>query len=208
MEHDQKSVELGRAYHISNVEISALINLGLDHFLLGQHERALSYLATTLDRVQREAFGAHRWRWTIRLLVGLAGVHYAKGAYEEALRYVEEGLKEAQATSSQKYVAKGWALRGKIVAKLGDSDAAGAELLRAHTLAEQLHSPALFYRTAYDLGQWYETVGQEQESAVLYAKAKAAVEHMATAIEDEGLRAIFLKSAPVQAIYDCAVRVC
>jgi len=41
-----------------------------------------------------------------------------------------------------------------------------------------------------------------------FAKAKAAVEHMATVIEDEDLRAIFRKSAPVQAIYDCAVRVC
>jgi tetratricopeptide (TPR) repeat protein len=208
VEYDQESKEVGRMFSIPNVEISALINLGLDYFLLGQYERALSYLQPTLDRVQHEAFGAHRWRWKIRLFIGLAEVHYAAGAYEQALRYVEDGLKEAQATSSQKYIAKGWALRGKIVAKLGDSDAAGAELQRAHTLAEQLHSPALFYRTAYDLGQWYETMGQEQESAVLYAKAKAAVEHMATAIEDEGLRAIFHKSAPVQAIYDCAVRVC
>jgi class 3 adenylate cyclase/tetratricopeptide (TPR) repeat protein len=205
MEYDQESAELGRTYRISNVEISALINLGLDHFLLGQHERALSYLEPTLDRVQREAFGAHRWRWKIRLLIGLAEIHYATAGYEQALRYVEDGLKEAQATSSQKYIAKGWALRGKIMAKLGDSDAAGAELQRAHTLAEQLHSPAIFYRTAYDLGQWYETAGQEQESAVLYARAKAAVEQMATAIEDEGLCAIFRKSAPVQAIYDCAV---
>ncbi len=208
VEYDKESKEVGRMFSISNVEISALINLGLDYFLLGQYERALSYLQPTLDRVQHEAFGAHRWRWKIRLFIGLAEVHYAAGAYEQALRYVEDGLKEAQATSSQKYIAKGWALRGKIVAKLGDSDAAGAELQRAHTLAEQLHSPALFYRTAYDLGQWYETMGQEQESAVLYAKAKAAVEHMATAIEDDGLRAIFHKSAPVQAIYDCAVRVC
>lgn len=131
---------------------------------------------------------------------GLADVHYATGAYSRALRHVEEGLKEARATSSQKYVAKGLALRGKIVEKLGDSDAAGAELQRAHTLAEQLHSPALIYRIAYDLGQWYETAGQEQESAVLYGKAKTAAEHMATAIEDEALRAIFLKSESVQAI--------
>jgi predicted ATPase/class 3 adenylate cyclase len=207
MEYDQESAELGRAYRISNVEISALINLGRDHFLLGQHERALSYLEPTLDRVQREAFGAHRWRWTIRLLVGLAEVHDARGAYEEALRYVEEGLKEAQATSSQKYVAKGWALRGKILAQMGDRETAGAELQRAHTLAEQLICPALSYPIAFDLGRWHETAGQEQEAATLYGTAKAAIERMATTIEDEALGAIFLQSAPVQAIYDCAVRV-
>jgi tetratricopeptide (TPR) repeat protein len=193
-------------FSISNVEISALINLGIDHLLLGQHERALSYLQPTLDRVQHEAFGAHRWRWRIRLLIGLAEVHYAQGMYEQALRYVEDGLKEAQTTSSQKYIAKGWALRGKILEMLGNSSAAGAELQRAYKLAEQLGCSALSYPISFDLGRWYEKAGQEQNSAVLYAKAKAAVEHMATAIEDEDLRSIFRKSQPVQAIYDCAGR--
>ncbi|MFQ5916539.1 MAG: tetratricopeptide repeat protein, partial [Candidatus Binatia bacterium] len=206
MEYDQESAKLGRAHRISNVEISALINLGLDHFLLGQHERALSYLGPTLDRVQREAFGAHRWRWQIRLLVGLAEVHYATGAYEKASRCVEAGLKEAQATSSQKYVAKGWALRGKILAQLGDREAAGAELQRANTLAEQLGCPALLYPIAFDLGRWYEIAGQEQEAVALQGTAKAAIERMVTAIEDEALRAIFLNTAQIQTIYGGANR--
>ena len=74
------------------------------------------------------------------------------------------------------------------------------------TIAYRPLDAMLSYPIAFELGRWYETVGQEQESAVLYAKAKAAVEHMATAIEDEGLRAIFRKSPPVRAIYDCTVR--
>jgi len=41
---------------------------------------------------------------------------------------------------------------------------------------------------------------------MLYGKAKAAAEHIATTIEDEALIAIFLQSAPVQGIYDCASR--
>jgi tetratricopeptide (TPR) repeat protein len=206
MEYDQESAKLGRAHRIPLVEISALINLGLDHFMLGQHERALSYLGPTLDRVQREAFGSHRWRWQIRLLVGLADVHYAAGAYEKALRCVEAGLKEAQATSSQKYVAKGWALRGKILAQLGDREAAGAELQRAKTLAEQLGCPAILYPIAFELGRWYEIAGQEQEAVALQGTAKAAIERMVTAVEDEALRAIFLNTAQIQTIYGGANR--
>jgi predicted ATPase/class 3 adenylate cyclase len=206
LEYDHESVELGRKYQVSNVEISALINLGLDYLALGEHERASSYLKTTLDRVQREAFGAHRWRWKVRLFIGLADLAYTTGAYEEALRYVEEGLKEAHATSSQKYVAKGHGLRGKIVAKSGDSDSAGVELQRAITLAERLHSPALIYPLAYDLGQWYESGGKEQEAAELYGKAKATIERMATAVEDETLSSVFLKSTLVQAIHERAAR--
>jgi tetratricopeptide (TPR) repeat protein len=206
LELDFESMEIGRMHRIDNVEISALINLGFDHFALGQHERALSYLEPTLERVEREAFGSHRWRWKAKLPIGLAELSYVAGAYEQALRQVDEGIKVAQESSSQKYVVKGQALRGKIVTKLGDSDAAGTELQRAFTLADQLHSPTLVYPAAYDLGQWYETTGQEREAAVLYGKAKAAAEHIATTIEDEDLCAIFLKSAPVQAIYDCAAR--
>ena len=98
-------------------------------------------------------------------------------------------------------------MRGKIVAKLGNSDAARTDLQRAINLAEQLRNPTLVYPAAYDLAQWHETTGQEQEVAVLYGKAKAAVEHIATTIEDEALCAIFLQSALVQAIYACAIRV-
>src|SRR4030095_1786727 len=66
VEYDQESTELGRASRISNVEVSALINVGLDYLALGQYARAKSYLVSTLERVTREAFGAHRWRWTIQ----------------------------------------------------------------------------------------------------------------------------------------------
>jgi tetratricopeptide (TPR) repeat protein len=206
IEYDQESEEVGRRFSIPNVEISALINLGIDHFLLGQRERALSYLQPTLDRVQQEAFGAHRWRWKIRLLIGLADVYYASGAYEQALRYLEDGLREAQATSSQKYIAKGWALRGKISAKLGGIESAGAELQRAFTLAEKLAIPTNLYQVAYDLGQWYETTGQEENAAMLYGKAKAAVEQIAATLKDETLRSIFHQSAPVRKIYECSSR--
>jgi class 3 adenylate cyclase/tetratricopeptide (TPR) repeat protein len=206
IDYDYESMELGRSHRISNVEISALINLGLDHIALGQYERARCYLEPTLDRMQSEAFGGHRWRWKVRLFIGLAELFYTTGAYEQALHYVEEGLKEARTTSAQKYVAKGWALRGKILGRLGHGSAAGGELQQAFTLAEQLGNPMLSYPIAYDLGQWCESAGREQQAAMLYSKAKAAIEHAATAVEDQALRSIFLHSAPVQAIRERLAR--
>jgi tetratricopeptide (TPR) repeat protein len=119
VELDHESMELGRVSIISNVEISALINLGFDYLALGQYEPALAALKPTLERVQHEAFGVHKWRWQMRLLIGLAEVHYAMGAHEHTLRAVEDGLQQAQATGSQKYVANAWALQGKILIALG-----------------------------------------------------------------------------------------
>jgi tetratricopeptide (TPR) repeat protein len=205
-ELDHESIDLGRTHGIAIVEISALVNLGLDYLALGQHERALSYLEPTLDRVVREASGAHRWRWQIRLLIGLAELSYTTGAYEQSLCYVEAGIKEAQATSSQKYLALGWALRGKIASKLGDAETAGTELQRAFALAEQLQSPSLIYPIAYDLGYWYESTGQGRQAAVLYGRAKATAERMATAVEDDTLRSTFQQSVLVQTINACVAR--
>jgi tetratricopeptide (TPR) repeat protein len=205
-ECDHESTDLGRTHGIANVEVSALINLGWDYLALGQPTRAWSYLAPTLDRVVREAFGSHNWRWQMRILMGLAELSYTTADYNQALRYVDEGLQEAQRTSSQKYVAMGWVLRGKIITKLGDTDTAGVELQRAFSLAEQLQSPSLLYPIAYDLGHWYESTGKEREAAALYGKAKATIAQMATAVEDEALRSTFLQSALVQEIYERAAR--
>jgi tetratricopeptide (TPR) repeat protein len=198
--YDRESMELGRTHRIANVEISALINIGYDYLALGQLDRARSYFELTLERVQREAFGAHRWRWQMRLLMGLGELCYTAGDYEKALKYVDAGLQEAQATSSQKYVAKGWGMRGSILVRLGDVEAAGRELQRACTLADQLRSPTLAYPLACELGQWYEAVGQEREAATQYRKAQAAITGMASGLEDQALRTTFLQSARVRAI--------
>lgn len=100
-------MELGRANQIPNVEISALINLGYDYLALGQYDQASAYFVPTLERVEPDAFGLHRWRWKIRLLMGLAEHATLTDAYTQALQYVNAGLAEAQATSSKKYIAKG-----------------------------------------------------------------------------------------------------
>lgn len=200
LELDQESMELGRTYRISNVEISALINLGLNYSAQNQHERELLYVESTLERIKHEAFGAHRWRWMVRTLIGLAELHYRAGMYEEALRFVEEGIPEAQATTSQKYMTKGWGLRGKILEQLENTEVTGIELERAFTLAGQLSSPMLSYPLAYDLGKWCEKVRKEREALDLYSKAKALVENIATTVKDQNLQSKFLQLKQVQEI--------
>lgn len=204
--YNQASAQLGHASGIDNVEISALINLGYDYLALNQPEQALAYFEPALERVQLKGFGAHKWRWQMKLFIGLAEHAFDTGASEQALRYVERGLQEALATSSQKYIVKSWALLGKILAQMGKTEAAGAELQRAFSLAEQLRSPPLSYRLAYTLGQWYETTGQEQAAAVLYARAKADVEQIAAAVGDEALAAVFLQSNFAQMILERGAR--
>jgi predicted ATPase len=198
--YNQRSVDMGQASGIDNVEISALVNLGYDYLAIGQLALALDYLDQTLARVEREGFGAHKWQWRMKIYLGLAEHAYQTGNQEQALHYVEAGLDEALAVSSQRYVAKGWALRGKILMQVGKTEAAGTDFQRALSLAEQFHSPSLSYPLAYALGQWHEAIGQKREAAQLYAKAKATTAQMASAVGDETLATIFLHSESVQLI--------
>lgn len=48
-------------------------------------------------------------------------------------------------------------------------------------------------------------IGKQRESAALYSRAKATIEHMVAAVEDQALRSVFLQSPLVQAIYERAV---
>ena len=206
VDYNQRSVELGRASGIDNVEISALINLGYDSLAQGESTRALAYFASTLTRVEREGFGAHKWRWQMKLFFGLAEHALRTGDDGQALHFVKQGLDEALVTSSQKYAAKGLALHGRILMQMGQHEAAGAEFQRAVALAEPLHCPSLSYPLAYALGQWHESRGHMREAAALFAKAKAVVEQMATAVGDDDLAALFLRSESVRMISESWAR--
>jgi len=204
---DQESAELGRPVTIMpHAEISALINLGADYLALGQVKRARSHLGEVLERIEGGEFGAHEYLWKPRLLNTLAETCHALGEHEEALRHVEKSLSIAAAHGIQKRLAEGWALRGRILADLGQTEAAGEDLQRAFALAEKIDSPAVTYPIAFELGQWHEWAGQEHEAAELYGKARATVERMAAAMEDEALCSILLQSAAVQAIDEACAR--
>src|SRR5439155_13688860 len=89
---DREGTELGRRAKNPNVEISSLINLGLDHLHLGESGQALALLEETTERVEKQAFGAHRWRWSMHLGTYLAEVFLA--------RYVPRGRKSTRLNSS------------------------------------------------------------------------------------------------------------
>ena len=198
VEFHERGLERARSAGVFNVEISALIDLGHDYLGLGQIDRALAQLEPTLERVESEGIGSHRWRWTVRLLNTIAEVHFAAGRYDEAARYNELGIDKARATSSRKYLVNAWALRGKLKARHGDTAGAGADFEKASSLAEKLSSPTILYPIAYDFAKWSETHGKEEKARELYEKARNATEAIASSIENKTLHSIFSKSPVVR----------
>jgi tetratricopeptide (TPR) repeat protein len=198
-EYDRDSADLGQHIGNSNVEISALINLGFDYLHLGEPEKALALLENTFSRAEK-GFGSHRWRWTMRLCACIADTLLALEIPDQVLSQVERGFIEARATGSMKYVAKFHALRGEIAFTARQWSKAEADCREALRIARQISYPTLTWQAAHLLAQ--SQTGQNNLEAA-FATIQLAVETIdavTTRIPDPALRETFLAWPRVQAV--------
>jgi predicted ATPase len=190
-EYDRDSADLGQRIGNSNVEISALINLGFDYLHLGEPEKALALLENTFSRAER-GFGAHRWRWAMHLCACIADALLVLGDPDRALTQVERGFIEARATGSMKYVARFHALRGESALAARQWRQAEADCREALRLARQIRYPTLTWQAAHLLAR--SQAGQNNLEAA-FATVQLAVETIdavAARIPEPALRETFL----------------
>ena len=200
VEFHEQGLSLAKSASVFNVEISALVDLGHDYLALGHLDRAMAYLEPTLERVENEGIGSHRWRWTVRLLNMIAEVHFAAGRPEEAVRFNALGLEKARATSSTKYEVAALALRAKLRSVHGEKEAPEKDFGQAMALARKLQSPTILLPIAHDFGRWCESAGDEASAAAIYRETKSAVEAISSSIQNDKLRSVFEASKVVKAV--------
>jgi class 3 adenylate cyclase/tetratricopeptide (TPR) repeat protein len=208
-EYDRDSAELGQRVGNSNVEISALINLGFDYLHLGEPERALALLKTTLSRAE-QGFGAHRWRWIMHLCTCIADTLLALGDPERALTQVERGLSEARATGSMKYVARFHALRGEIALAARQWSQAETDCREALRIARQISYPTLTWQAAHLLARSQAGQNNLETAFASVQFAAETIDAVAARIPDPALRETFLAWPRVQAVraeQDCLSRI-
>jgi tetratricopeptide (TPR) repeat protein len=199
IEYDRDSAELGQRIKNSNVEISALINLGFDYLHLGEPEKARTQLEATLSRAEK-GFGAHRWRWAMHLCACIAETHLGLGDPERALTQVERGFIEARTTGSMKYIARFHALCGEIALAARQWSQAEADCREALRIAQQISYPTLTWQAAHLLAR--SQAGQSNlEAAVATVQlAVETIDAVAARIPDPALRETFLAWPRVQAV--------
>jgi tetratricopeptide (TPR) repeat protein len=201
-EYNREAVDLGRQARNANVEVSSLINLGLDEMSLGDPRRALTLLEETQERVERFAFGAHRWRWSNHLSVYLAEALLLTGEPARALEQAEKALVQARTTRSVKYLAKAHALRGQVALQAGADERAAGDLAEALDLARRIGYPTLTWQAAHLLGRAQASRGRMEEAAGLARLAVDTIETIAARVPDVALRRSFLAWSRVQAVRD------
>jgi tetratricopeptide (TPR) repeat protein len=206
-ELNHESQDIGLRMKNPNVEISALINIAYDHFHVGDRDKALAVLEDSLVRVEKFAFGAHRWRWGMHLATYLAEVLLARGEPDKALVQIEKTLARAGETGSRKYLGKALLLRGRIALAGHDWARGEADLREALDIARRIEYPNLIWPAAHALAGVLASRAEAERGAQpkgdeAHAVATLAADTITAIAErapDPTLRSAFLAWAPVQA---------
>jgi tetratricopeptide (TPR) repeat protein len=191
-EYNREAAEIGRRANNANVEVSSLINLSLDQLNLGDPRRALALMEETQERVEKFAFGAHRWRWSNHLSVYISEALLATGDPTRALQQADKALGQARGTGSLKYQAKALALRGQILLDAGQHDGARRELTEALALARRIGYPTLIWQTAHLLARADGAAGNLDEAVKAARLAVDTLDEIIGRLPDAALRRTFL----------------
>jgi class 3 adenylate cyclase/tetratricopeptide (TPR) repeat protein len=197
LELDREAAELGRHHRIGNVEVSSQLNLGGDLVRLGEPREALTLLTGIVDAVEKGR-GSHRWRWDMRVSVGIAEALLALHRGDEALAWIERAAATALSTRSAKYLGKCHALRGEL-AILGQRwDDAVTELEPALALAHSIEYPTLTWQAAHLLARAQAAAGQLEKAAGTARVAVETIDLVAARAPEPALRRTFNEWARVQ----------
>jgi len=206
LELDREAADIGRRIKNPNVEVSSLINIGLDHLNLGEVDRAIALWEETQVRVDKHAFGAHRWRWSNHLATYLAEGLLARGDFGRAGAQADLAVMQARATGARKYEARALAIRGEIALRAKDWPAAHGDLVAALAIARAIPYPALAWQVARLLAQAAAGADRMDEARAAAADARATIEHLAARAPEPALRQTFLAWVRVQATLEEAER--
>ncbi|HMH48683.1 MAG TPA: adenylate/guanylate cyclase domain-containing protein [Candidatus Acidoferrum sp.] len=205
-ELDRESADIGQRINNPNVEISALINLAYDHLNLDDVTSALELLEDSRVRIEKFAFGAHRWRWSIHLRVYLAEALLAAGRGEEALIPLEEALVQARATGCLKYVGKAHALRAQIAAGAGRWSDAERDAADAVRIGRDIAHPTLMWQAAHALARAQRETGRLDEASATARTIVDTIQSVAIRAPEPSLRDSFMNWSRVQAALETAER--
>jgi hypothetical protein len=110
----------------------------------------------------------------------------------------------AEPTEPLKNVTKGRRLRGQALMAQGKLEPAEEELSAALEIARRAGNPPQLWRTLAVMGELRRGQGDAQGALDSYLEALTAINVVAEALTDTGLRAKFLSSQQVSAIQQAA----
>jgi class 3 adenylate cyclase/tetratricopeptide (TPR) repeat protein len=189
---DREAAELGRRHKIGNVEVSSQINIGADLVRMGEVGQALAMLEGLVGQVEK-GLGAHRWRWDMRVSVGVAEALLAVGRGDEALAWIERAASTARSSGSAKYLGRCHALRGELAILGRRWDDAVTELGQAVAIGRRIEYPTLTWQGAHLLARAQAEARRREDAVVTARLARDTIDSVAARAPDPALGRTFLE---------------
>jgi transcriptional regulator with AAA-type ATPase domain/tetratricopeptide (TPR) repeat protein len=188
-ELNRRSAEIGRRRSDPGTFPNAALNLGEILLARGELGLAREQLEGVL-RYSREPTTSEwmRFRYSIRLFVGLGELELAGGDVARAREHAARGLDLAERTGSRKNLVKAWRLTGEIAARERRWDDAETALRRALGFAETIANPPQVWQTHAAIGRLHALRGEPEAADRARARARAVVERVRAGLGDPALR--------------------
>jgi class 3 adenylate cyclase/tetratricopeptide (TPR) repeat protein len=197
LELDREAAELGRHHKIGNVEVSSILNIGGDLLRQGEPDHALTILEPAVERVEK-GLGSHRWRWDMRVSVGIAEALLALGRGDQALAWIERAASTARSTGSAKYLGKCHALRAELAILGRRWDDAMSELDQAVAIGRRIEYPTLTWQSAHLLARAQAAAGKLDAATSTARVAVETIDLVAARAPEPALRQTFNEWVQVQ----------
>jgi tetratricopeptide (TPR) repeat protein len=123
-----------------------------------------------------------------------------RGDHDGAIEVADHVLAWLRPLEVRPYVANALLLKGTSLAALGRLDEAEAALMEGRAAADGLDFAPMRWRIDLALSRLASNAGDMARAAELREQAKAIVERLAATIDDEALRASFLRLPEVEAV--------
>jgi len=196
--YDQQGRDIARQFHVLEAEANSLINLGIDHTQAGRGAQTVAAFAEVRDIFERDAW--FRWRYNIRLEAATAAYWLRQKDLVQAQTFAQRLLATAQHYEVHKYIAEAHRLMARIAIAVDDNETAEKEFAAALEELREYPVPLLEWRTHADLGRLKSKLGDANAARKSFAQAAEIIKSVAASVNDESLRATFLKSKAVQAV--------
>lgn len=184
------------------VECNAALNIGDNLTALGRLDEAEEHYRW-VEAIYRAPSPEQRfmlWRYSQHMLHSYGELRRLRGELDEALSYADECLELARRTDSPKNVVKARRLRAQVLAARGQIDEAAGEFREGIAIGRDIGNAGQLWRTYEAYGDMLRGAGQDDEAREQYDHALQVIDHIASGLTDEQLKATFVGAEPVRAM--------
>jgi Protein kinase domain/AAA ATPase domain len=193
---DSQSVQQGREFGSVEAEANGQINLGNDYLVLGEPARAFEHLQEARHLYDQDVW--YRWRYNLRLQAELASYWITQGDLKAAAAHATTSLQGAEATLSRKYIAWAHKLLGDVAALEERMEDGQRHYATALGILQRHPCPTIEWKILKAAAELAQCQKNDSAGADFLGRARAVVQSLAGAIQDDKLRQGFLAAKPVR----------